>query len=328
MKSRSAGICNYCGLKNNKENKYCINCGEELTIDESPDLISCSKCGFDNDTENIFCISCGNKLQHKAVKDYPHSYQHTKNMIQPVKAERSKNHHIVQKFNKNSFKNIKPLWIATGLVISVILILIIIIPGFNKESDKKDIPPFELKSSNPAIEAKVYEIASKFVCSCGNCNEESLEVCKCERAIEERQFIRGYLEQNQKSEDIVFAVANKYGWMKAEFASTYKVDPSKVWNPNLPTQQSGQLLTNKDLLPPASNLSSTKATISDKVSIYAAFNCPCGKCGIDELKDCNCDHPGGAKEIKKFIDEKISENKYTINDITEIVNNKYGGKKI
>jgi len=324
-------ICNYCGLKNNKENKYCINCGEELTIDESPDLISCSKCGFDNDLENIFCISCGNKLQHKAEKDYPHSYQHTKNMIQPVKAERSKNHHIVQKFNKNSFKNIKTLWI-TGVVIAAVLIITVFLPILNKTPDKKETSfskgISEWKSSNPAIEAKVYEIASKFVCSCGNCNEESLEVCKCERAIEERQFIRGDLEQNQKSEDIVVAVANKYGWMKAEFASTYKVDPSKVWNPNLPTQQSGQLLTNKDLLPPASNFLNTKATISDKVSVYAAFNCPCGRCGIDELKDCNCEHPGGAKEIKRFVDEKISENKYTINEITELVNSKYGGKKI
>ena len=50
----------------------------------------------------------------------------------------------------------------------------------------------------------------------------------------------------------------------------------------------------------------TKATISDKLTIYSTFNCPCGRCGIDELKDCNCEHPGGAKEIKRFVDEKIS----------------------
>ena len=90
--------------------------------------------------------------------------------------------------------------------------------------------PVETKSSNPVVEATVYEIASKFVCSCQTCDELPLESCKCARAVEERQFIRDYLEQNQKPDDIVVTVANKYGWLKSEFASKYKVDQSKVWN--------------------------------------------------------------------------------------------------
>jgi len=32
--------------------------------------------------------------------------------------------------------------------------------------------------------------------------------------------------------------------------------------------------------------------------------------------------------IKRFIDEKINENKYTISEIIELVDKKYGGKKI
>ena len=338
--------CNNCGLLNDKENKYCINCGEELTVDESSDLVNCSRCGFDNDPENIFCISCGNKLQHKTEKDYPHSYQHTKNRLQTIKAERNKNKHDIRKISKNNSKNIKTLWITTSVVIAAVLTITVLLPIFNKTPDKKEISfsqgVNEQKSNNPAIETKVYEIASKFVCSCGNCNEESLEICKCERAIEERQFIRNYLEQSdkraQKQDEIVIEVANKYGWLKAQFASAYNVDPSRVWNPNLLTNQAGQLQPNKDFLLPTSDLfqpeadeplaQKTKATISDKYTLYSAFNCPCGRCRIDELKDCNCDHPGGAKEIKRFVDEKISENKYTINEITDLINNKYGGKKI
>ena len=75
------------------------------------------------------------------------------------------------------------------------------------------------------------EIASKFICSCGTCNNQSLEVSTCDVAIEERQLIRSYLEQYKKPDDIVIAVANKYGWLKPEFASIYKVDASKTWNP-------------------------------------------------------------------------------------------------
>lgn len=109
--------------------------------------------------------------------------------------------------------------------------------------------------------------------------------------------------------------------MKAEFASSYNVDPSKIWNPT-------ELQIAKNIISGKSDLEDKIALASNKYTIYSAFYCPCGQCGIDELKDCNCPHPKGAKEVKKFIDEKINENKFTVNEIIEIVDQKYGGKKI
>lgn len=317
-------ICRNCGSTNNESNKFCTHCGVELPLYEKPDLNYCSKCGFENDPQNKFCVSCGNKLQDKTQEVHDLQLQHAKSRKQRIREERNRNKHEHPKTGRYNLKSMKIFWITTGVIMAAILLTTTLIPMLNRNPDTNQIP-VEFKSTNPVVESKVYEIASKFVCSCGSCNEESLEVCKCERGVEERQFIRDYLEQNQKPDDIVVAVANKYGWMKAEFASKYNVDPSRIWNPNLET---GQLQIPDNLIPPNPDLVNTSATNSDKYTIYSAFNCPCGRCKIDELKDCNCDHPGGAKEIKKFVDEIISENKYTINEIIEMIDNKYSGKKI
>lgn len=327
-------ICNTCGISNSKENKFCTNCGEELIPVDNNIYNACHKCGAENEPENKFCISCGNKLivtgsQNKSAQQFHtptkikedkiyHQINNPGKFVQKTKFHKNKSNGNSRNRSIQKFKGMKALWITVGVVIMSLIIASAFDLIFRPE--KKEVP-FELKSSNPVIEAKVFEIASKFVCSCGTCNEESLEVCKCERAVEERQFIREYLEQNQKPEDIVIVVANKYGWMKSEFASNYKVDPSRVWNPN-------QLQITKDIISTTPGLFNTKASISDKYTIYSAFNCPCGKCDIDELKDCTCNHPNGALEVKKFIDEKINENKYTINEIIGFVDKKYGGKKI
>ncbi|MFA7422070.1 MAG: hypothetical protein WCZ90_20465 [Melioribacteraceae bacterium] len=87
----------------------------------------------------------------------------------------------------------------------------------------------ETKSNNAAIETKVFEIASMFRCSCKKCPVESLELCKCNRAIEERNLIRKYTEQNETIDKVVVGIAERYGFLKAEYASNYDVDKSQIW---------------------------------------------------------------------------------------------------
>lgn len=326
-------ICNTCGTNNKEENKFCINCGEELVKTESSSGNNCPNCGTENNEDNKFCISCGHQLSQSSehrknftVQNKPNSYTGKKRKSKKQFRREAKNsfngtsrtRERKQARKTYSIKNLKLLWITVGVVIGSVILATSFDLIFRPQT--KDIP-VEIKSSNPVVEAKVFEIASKFVCSCGTCNEESLEVCTCGRAVEERQFIRDYLEQNQKPDDIVVAVANKYGWLKAEFASTYNVEASKVWNPN-------PLEITKDIISTTPALITNKATISDRYTIYSAFNCPCGQCNKDELRDCTCTHPNGAMVIKRFIDEKINANKYTISEIIELVNTKYGGKKI
>lgn len=110
------------------------------------------------------------------------------------------------------------------LCFTIISTLIILSPV--KDSKHTHI---ETKNSIPAIEAKVFELASMFMCSCKKCPIESLEVCKCNRAIEERNLIRKCIEGNETVDKVVSAIAERYGALKSEYANNYDVDKSKIW---------------------------------------------------------------------------------------------------
>lgn len=317
-------ICDNCGISNDPGNKFCTNCGEELHSVDNSSGNFCSSCGAENESGNKFCTSCGNMLKKKIQSA---SHQQEKSWSNKQKYEHGKNRKIKNRqAEKKKLSVVNIFWITSGIFIAAILAITSFIPDSGSNSVNTRTP-VEVKSSNPAVEAKVFEIASKFICSCGSCNYESLEVCTCGRAIEERQFIRDYLEQNHEPENVVIAVANKYGFLKAEFAAQYNMDPSRVWSSNSLIDQKSQIQIPNDLSTPTSSLINTKATLSDRLTIYSAFHCPCGKCSVDELKDCTCNHPNGSVEVKKFIDEKINENKFTVYEIIELVDNKYGGKK-
>jgi len=245
-------ICKSCGIKNTTGNNFCTNCGEDLLDIESTSQIKCHSCGSSNEKENKYCTSCGNRLQTKSQIVPQNQKRNTQKPL--IKGQKKKEKHKNRNIGKQNFNGVKIFWITTAIVLFAIFIPTTLTSVFEKDIKDGTIMN-EVKSSNPVVETKVYDIASKFVCSCGSCNEESLEICKCERAIEERQFIRDYLEQNQKTDDIVIAVANKFGWIKAEFASNFKIDSSRIWSPSVK-------LISKDLIPnDATNIVSNSESI-------------------------------------------------------------------
>lgn len=316
-------ICKKCGRGNVEGSKYCTNCGTELIKENQPQKNICESCGSENEPANKYCTICGEKLpageglQNESPKQ---SYQDRgtnnekkhKNKVYPSVVARRK--------TSGMTIGVKPIFIA----LAVLFIVIGIVAVVNSLSEKSEVAqyPTETKSSNPVVEAKVFEIASKFVCSCGSCNEESLEKCKCAIAVEEREFVRDYLEKKGKPEDIIAALANKYGYLKAEYANAYNIDKSKTWSSTTlqyPSNSVGAVNPNR---------LETKATFANVTEIYSAFKCPCGQCSIDELRNCDCSHKNGAKEIKAFIDDRLRENKYTVNEIVNLVQAWYGGRKL
>jgi hypothetical protein len=234
---------------------------------------------------------------------------------------------------------------------AVALISIPYITGNPPGQKSRPAPVIEQRSNDPAIEAKVMEVASKFICSCGTCGEQPLDICTCNTAVQERQFIRGSLQGGQTVDQIIAAVNTTYGWMKPEFAARYdSLSRSRPKNGGLanglPEQtrqkESGQARrgapstkikppTQDDsaLLPILSRIVGDHriATAADRLEIFSHFKCPCGQCGIDELKDCSCNHPRGATEVKAFVDEKIRTGKFTVAQLITEVEIKYGGKK-
>ena len=69
------------------------------------------------------------------------------------------------------------------------------------------------------------------------------------------------------------------------------------------------------------------ATAESRSSILSQFKCPCVNCS-DELKDCVCNHPNGANDVRSFIDKQIAKRTYTVAQVIDIVEKKYGGRKL
>ncbi len=112
------------------------------------------------------------------------------------------------------------------ILLSFIFISTLVLLSPVKSSNHNHV---ETNSNNPAIEVKIFEIASMFMCSCKKCPVASLEVCKCNRAVEERNLIRKYTEQSETVDKIVLTIAERYGALKAEYANKFDVDKSQIW---------------------------------------------------------------------------------------------------
>ena len=251
----------------------------------------CNKCGSPNSNDANFCESCGTQLSktktvHNNKKRSGAKFRNTK---------------------KESSVSIKSLWIGAAVIVAGFLIYSIVNTNSSRDYTASNAIN-NFNTGSPAVEAKVYEIASKFVCGCGSCGEESLEICDCNFAIQEKQYIRTMVQNSEVDASIVSAVNNKYGGIKSDISVDNSINTSTITTPQ----------TNMKLA----------ATFNDRVKIYSQFECPCGQCGVDELKDCTCNHKNGAVEVKSYIDSQIALNLYSVDEIVSQVASKYGGKKL
>lgn len=323
--------CNSCSAENKDDAKFCANCGIELQKSEKPEHTkACFNCGFENTRDAKFCASCGVALRRHQQQPQ-HQHQHRQ---PPKKKERRVDTRL--KWHPAAVV----LLIMGGAIVFLSLPYITGNPPGRKQRPQ---PLVEQRSSDPMIEANVQAVASKFICACGTCGEQPLDICTCNTAIEERQFIRNALQAGQTPEQVIAAVNTTFGWMKPEFVAQYDslarksavqpVNKSNAQNvpakPNsstrlkVPTQPESVILNPTQL----KAMGDRMATAFDREEILSRFRCPCGQCGIDDLAQCTCDHPRGAKEVKAFVDRKISEQQYTVAQLVELVEKKYGGRK-
>lgn len=307
--------CKECGIDNKDDARFCAGCGTNSVQEEQKKHSrKCPACGFGNLPEGRYCARCGARLHR-------HSDGH--HFTQQVKQER----HKKKDGRAGTMLNRHPA-IVVLVLMGGAFALIAGVELFVKKQPSPPPPFVETRSGDSKLEATVMEIASKFICSCGACGEKPLEICTCNKAVEERQFIRNYLEQGQEPEQVILALNNTYNWIKPEFAAlvgdstaesvaTVRSNLSKA-TPQEPS--SFGTFTNKT--------TTTKlATAADRLEIFSHFRCPCGQCGIDELKDCNCNHPRGALEVKAFVDVRIADGKYTIDQMIGFVDEEYGNRK-
>jgi hypothetical protein len=108
---------------------------------------------------------------------------------------------------------IKEIWITLGFVGGIFVLYFLaetFIPHKHHSLNSKVIE----KISSTEIEEITANISSKFVCNCGQCSRETLTLCKCKNAMEERNQIRELVGRNIKEEDILKTINDKYGGLK------------------------------------------------------------------------------------------------------------------
>ena len=71
------------------------------------------------------------------------------------------------------------------------------------------------KKGDAITEMAVKQIASLFNCVCGDCTEDSLDLCSCESAHKEKHEIQTMLRQGKSQDEIVKAISAKYGGLKS-----------------------------------------------------------------------------------------------------------------
>lgn len=318
--------CKECGHENNPEARFCGACGAllEASRDEHR-LVLCTNCHSKNMPGSKYCAGCGVALGHR-VDDRRHKHGHRQD--QPKK-----------KLRPHEGKGWTHPYALTFLILSG-LSLVFYVVAINTIVKRQERPAriIEAKTKDLVLEAKVLEVASEFICSCGTCGEKPLDICRCDTAIEERQFIRTALQAGQSRNDVTLGVQTTFGWVKPQFSakidSLSRISGRKVNSASRPGLPASVELKVPDR--PAMKLQGTRlspmgapviATLADRDWIFSQFKCPCGQCGIDELKDCTCRHPRGATEVKSFVDEKIREQRFTVAQIVDEVEGTYGSRK-
>jgi cytochrome c-type biogenesis protein CcmH/NrfF len=299
--------CPECNHINLNSAKYCSECSFDLSP-KSRSLKSknCYKCGEVNKKEALFCSNCGAAFNKQR--------QMPQNVVKQKKSSSNKQDRM--KVNsKPTFSKYTLFLVICGLIL-----IFIIIDNNDKETHTHEYSPVQPTSQDFSLERKVVEVASRFVCSCGSCGEEALETCTCKTAEQERNFIRQELKSGKSVSQAVLAVNDRYGHLKPEFVN--KIESNGL-NLNLSAQSQNDIFSQIS----GSTADNIKiASSEDRTEIFSHFECPCGQCGMPELSECNCTHPKGATEVKLFVDNQIDNQNYTVNDIIDIVEKKYGHK--
>lgn len=181
--------------------------------------MKCNKCHTDNNNQNNFCVKCGNRLELSSFRT-----GRTQKGQRHVRTKQPKTLNLKVEFMKHK----------------VVVLAAIALFGYfayqslphsdNYENFRAQYRNnYNTLTSNITTGGDVNNIASMFICSCGKC-KDSLEICNCEKAVEERNFIKERIDKKVSNVNITVALAGEYGFMKSAYAKDYNVKDSQVFN--------------------------------------------------------------------------------------------------
>jgi len=199
--------CNKCGIENSSESKFCTGCGAELKT--AADSFYCTQCGTENKKNSNFCVKCGTSLRkgknNSRKKTVVKNHRSRSRKIQPQKRLV-----LLDMIQEN-----KTLAIV-GLVV-VGFLVVLFLPDNKTSINSRNYIPNSSDGFAGLAGSRLNDIASKFICSCGQCDELPLETCSCPTAKEEKAFIQTQMNDKKSDSQIIKAVNAKYGWIKPQF---------------------------------------------------------------------------------------------------------------
>lgn len=197
------------------------------------------------------------------------------------------------------------LAMAYGTVTVAVLVVVFIQNSKETHPAQQAIPV-----ADRAFDMQVYDVASKFLCSCGSCQDNELASCTCPTAIEEKAFIDDHLKRGVSKSEVIRHVNNQYGHIKSEFVSLL-ASPEPTVKSTMPIVET------------VMNQPSVFSVEDHVKEIATRFYCACKQCD-HILAECTCEHPKGAGEMKAFIRLKIAQKRFTTKEIVQAVEQEYG----
>ena len=185
--------------------------------------------------------------------------------------------------------------IITVIIIVCTTVFVFLLYTMRQNLTSREVTQRGDVSENAVLEAQVLKIAAQFSCTCGTCSGESLEQCTCKNAQEARRMIRSSILAGHPTAQILAAIDSSFG--------------GRIERP------AGEIDASQFL------------TAAQRTEVLSHFRCPCGKCGMENLAECECDHPRGGREVRGFIDRKLSEKQFSSTQLIAEIEKVYGGKK-
>jgi|GEM_PF-1223727 len=174
----------------------------------------CTQCGTHLPETAKFCSRCGSPT----IQNTDQSSQSGKSSKAPAR-ELADIGEKKEKFDKKAPPRI-PLLSIFLAVIGLILIIVLLNPWHKAEAPPADFNPTggDQNAVQPVFNAQVMQIAEKFMCPCGECNDV-LSECDCTMpngAQEAKTFIMNALQAGKSTQQVIQATALKYGHMRQE----------------------------------------------------------------------------------------------------------------
>lgn len=252
--------------------------------------MKCAACGTQNRKGMAFCTDCG----------------------EPLKKE------VAQKRRQTSGGNSKKK--IAAIIMGLAVVALVVMSGSQDGLSSQAGPSI----ASSAYGLEVQEVASKFWCSCGSCEEPELTQCTCPTAAEEKKFIDRELKKGVSKAEVIQAVQSRYGHIKSQYASFMQEQRADTIDDTDPVEVRAAVAEETVVSALESEAIDRIATDADTLAIAERFTCACGQCGELVLAECTCEHPRGAHEMKAFIAYKISQQSNTVDEIVKVVNYEYG----